>query len=72
MPILYCLSSENIEFVNNIINYNNDFQSWKQKAFKMNKVRNMTIGNNSVTPEKKFTIDDVNLENTDQSEIHID
>ena len=71
VPLLYCLSSENVEFVNNVIKYNNDFKSWGQRAFIMNKVHNVTIGNNSVTPEKKFTIDDVSLENTDQSEVHV-
>lgn len=71
VPLLYSLSSENVEFTNNIINYNNDFSSWKQKPFQFNKVKNITISGNSVSPEKKFTLDDVKLENTDESEIHV-
>lgn len=71
VPLLYGISSENVQFVDNKIFYNDDFASWKQKPFQFNKVRNVTIGGNSVTPEKIFTIDDVKLENTDESEIHI-
>ena len=70
VPLLYGLSSENVEFINNKINYNSDFPSWQKKAFEFNKVKNITIGGNVITPEKTFTIDDVTLENTDKSEIH--
>lgn len=70
VPLLYSISAENVEFINNKINYNSDFPSWKKKPFLFNKVKNITIGGNTVTPEKTFTIDDVSLQNTDESEIH--
>ena len=72
VPLLYGASSQNVEFVNNIINYNDEFPSWVQKAFQFNKVSNVTIEGNVVTPQKKFTMKDVSLENTDESEIHIE
>lgn len=71
VPLLYGMSSENVVFRNNVINYNDDFGSWNQKPFQFNKVKNITINENRVTPEKIFSIDDVKLENTDKSEIHI-
>lgn len=70
VPLLYSISAENVEFINNKINYNSDFPSWKQKPFQFNKVKNITISGNVVTPAKTFTMEDVSLENTDGSEIH--
>ncbi|KAK8895085.1 hypothetical protein M9Y10_023527 [Tritrichomonas musculus] len=71
VPLLFGISSENVEFINNKINYNSDFPAWKEKLFQFNKVKNITIEGNIVTPPRTFTIDDVSLENTDDSEIHI-
>ena len=70
VPLLYGISSANVEFVRNKINYNSDYPGWSKKPFEFIKVRNITIGENTVTPAKTFTIDDVSLENTDESEIH--
>lgn len=70
VPLFYALSAANVEFKNNQIVYNNDCPSWKQKPFIFNKVSNITITGNTVTPSKTFSIDDVSLTNTDQAEIH--
>ncbi|OHT08400.1 Alpha-1,3-galactosidase B [Tritrichomonas foetus] len=70
VPLLYAASTNTINFRNNTIIYNDDFPSWNQRPFKFNKVQNIHIHDNNVDPEKKFTIDDVDLENTDSSEIH--
>lgn len=70
VPLLYSRSAENIEFVNNKIQITNDFESWHKSAFQFIKVRNVTIGGNIVLPEKTFTISDVSLDKTDESEIH--
>lgn len=70
VPLLYSKSAENIEFINNKIYYTNDYEGWNQKAFKFEKVKNITIGGNVVIPEKTFTINDVSLDKTDDSEIH--
>lgn len=70
VPLLYSISAENIEFINNKIQYTNDYQGWNERAFQFVKVRNITIGGNIVVPDKTFTIDDVSLDKTDESEIH--
>ena len=72
VPLLYAISSANVEFRNNQIVYNNDYPSWGKRAFLFNKVSNITIAGNTVSPTKTFSFDDVSLTNTDQSEIHFE
>ena len=70
VPLLYTISSADIEFRDNTIVYNDHFHGWGQKPFQFTKSGNITIKGNNVTPEKQFTIDDCQLTYTDASEIH--
>ena len=72
VPLLYAMSTNTITFRNNEISYNSDVPSWNQKTFQFNKVSNVTIGQNTITPAKTWSMDDVKLENTDESEIHLE
>lgn len=72
VPLLYAISTENLDFMNNKVIYNDHYPSWGRKPFNFNKCGNVTISKNDVSPAKTWTISDVDYSNMDKEEIHVD
>lgn len=72
VPLLFAISAENIKFINNRIIYNNDYKGWGQKPFQFRRCANILIKGNRVEPPRTWTIADCKLENTPESQVHMD
>lgn len=71
VPLLFAISTDNIQFKNNIVDYNDEFKSWNQKPFKFIRCNNILIEGNDITPAKKWTLEDVDLEKTPSDAVKI-
>lgn len=71
VPLLFAISTDNLQFVNNRIIYNDDYKSWRQKPFQFKRCANILIKGNRVEPPRVWTIADCKLENTPESQVHI-
>ena len=64
VPLLFAISSENVSFCKNRIEYNQDFKGWGQKPFEFLRCKNIFIYDNKVSPERNFTLSDCQLKQT--------
>ena len=72
VPLLFAISTENIKFINNRVIYNNDYKGWGQKPFQFRRCANILIKGNRVEPPRTWTIADCKLENTPESQVHME
>lgn len=69
VPLLFAISTDKLQFTNNIIRYNNDYKGWNAKPFEFIRCANITISGNKVTPAKTWTIEDCSLKNMSPDEV---
>lgn len=70
VPLLSAISAQNLVFEENKVTYNNDYPSWKQVPFILNRCADVRIKNNEVS--KAWSAKDCRLLNTDANSVQVD
>ncbi len=72
VPLLFAISTDNLQFINNRITYNKDYKGWGQPPFEFKKCGRVLIKGNKINPDRVWTIKDCKLHLTPSEQVKVE